>query len=102
MVAAREVIDKWYEGEYPAFETDTTTVHGNVLSSDGEPLQGITMVLRSGRESWHAISDRNGTFYIAAKQGAYKLQVFPPGGAISKLGTVAKGGWYPVPMRQWS
>lgn len=49
--AAREVIDKWYEGEYPRLHADRATFRGRVLSRDGEPLDGIFLNLWSGNEN---------------------------------------------------
>ncbi len=78
--AARQVIDKWYDGEYPRYWTDTTTIIGNVLSRDGNPLDGIGLSLLSGKHGWYSTSLADGSFYFNVKQGAFKLQVHPPRG----------------------
>ena len=80
--AAREVIDKWYEGEYPRLHADSVTFRGKVLSRDGEPLDGIGLSLWSGHKSWYAATGVDGSFYVIVKQGAFKLLVHPPRGCI--------------------
>ena len=80
--AARRVIDRWYEGEYPRFYTGEGRhwIHGIVLGSDGEPLQGITLFLWDGDRGISFNSNPDGSFEFRGATGILKLQVAPPRG----------------------
>ncbi len=84
---ANEVIDKWYDGEYPRLE-GTSGIHGIVLSSDGKPLQDIGMYLDLGNGAGYStISGADGKFSFGEAIGTYKLRVIPPEGCSFE-------GWY--------
>ena len=90
--AIEDIIDKWYLGDYPRYWTGDVPkpwVHGVLLGTDGEPLQGIEVGIEGGdRQVWFGRTHRDGKFDSVARPSSTKLNLYvkPPSGcALDRL-----------------